>query len=67
MAVTPLDLVKCRRQVDANIYKSNMEGWATIYRAEGLRGVFTGWGPTFVGYSVSKRQTTSWGLNDLMV
>ncbi|KAL1974486.1 hypothetical protein VTN31DRAFT_4690 [Thermomyces dupontii] len=51
MAVTPLDLVKCRRQVDANIYKSNMEGWATIYRAEGLRGVFTGWGPTFVGYS----------------
>ncbi|RUS25883.1 mitochondrial carrier domain-containing protein [Jimgerdemannia flammicorona] len=45
--VTPLDLVKCRRQVDASIYKSNMAGWRIIYNAEGLRGIFTGWGPTF--------------------
>jgi solute carrier family 25 phosphate transporter 3 len=51
--VTPLDLVKCRRQVDPHIYRGNLEGWAKIYRAEGLRGVFTGWGPTFFGYSVS--------------
>jgi len=51
-AVTPLDLVKCRRQVDSNLYKGNMEAWGKIYRGEGLRGVFTGWGPTFVGYSV---------------
>ena len=28
-----------------------MEGFAKIYRAEGLRGNFTGWGPTLVGYS----------------
>ncbi|RMZ76136.1 hypothetical protein DV738_g5117, partial [Chaetothyriales sp. CBS 135597] len=51
-AVTPLDLVKCRRQVDPSLYKSNFEAWGKIGRAEGLRGVFTGWGPTFVGYSV---------------
>ena len=51
-AVTPLDLVKCRRQVDSSLYKGNMDGWSKIYRAEGLRGIFTGWGPTFVGYSV---------------
>lgn len=51
-AVTPLDLVKCRRQVDANLYKGNMDGWKKIYRGEGLRGVFTGWSPTFFGYSV---------------
>lgn len=50
-AVTPLDLVKCRRQVDANIYKSNMDGWRQIASKEGLRGVFFGAGPTFVGYS----------------
>jgi len=50
-AVTPLDLVKCRRQVASDLYKSNFEGWQKIYRAEGLRGVFTGWSPTLIGYS----------------
>lgn len=49
--VTPLDVVKTRRQVNSSIYKSNMQGWSTIYRAEGMRGIFTGWAPTFIGYS----------------
>jgi solute carrier family 25 phosphate transporter 3 len=49
--VTPLDLVKCRRQVDDKLYKSNSQAWKMIYRSEGLRGVFFGWSPTFVGYS----------------
>jgi solute carrier family 25 phosphate transporter 3 len=50
-AVTPLDLIKCRRQVDSQLYKSNMEAFRVIRSAEGLRGVFTGWSPTFFGYS----------------
>ncbi|PWY92753.1 mitochondrial carrier [Aspergillus heteromorphus CBS 117.55] len=50
-AVTPLDLIKCRRQVDPLLYKSNAEAFRKIRGAEGLRGVFTGWGPTFFGYS----------------
>ncbi|MCJ1336154.1 hypothetical protein MMC09_001430 [Bachmanniomyces sp. S44760] len=50
-AVTPLDLVKCRRQVDSKMYKGNFEAWGKIGRAEGLRGIFTGWSPTFFGYS----------------
>ncbi|OQO13675.1 Mitochondrial phosphate carrier protein 2 [Cryoendolithus antarcticus] len=50
-AVTPLDLVKCRRQVDPSIYKSNIGAWRSIAAKEGLRGVFFGWAPTFVGYS----------------
>ncbi|TLS25255.1 hypothetical protein PpBr36_07680 [Pyricularia pennisetigena] len=50
-AVTPLDLVKCRRQVDAKLYKSNLQGWSVIYRGEGVRGIFTGWSPTLFGYS----------------
>ncbi|KAI9687332.1 MAG: Mitochondrial phosphate carrier protein 3, mitochondrial [Bathelium mastoideum] len=50
--VTPLDLVKCRRQVDSKLYKGNFEAWGKISRAEGLRGIFTGWSPTFFGYSV---------------
>ncbi|EEQ88499.1 hypothetical protein RJZ56_000250 [Blastomyces dermatitidis] len=49
--VTPLDLVKCRRQVDPNMYKGNLEAWSKIGRAEGIRGIFTGWGPTLYGYS----------------
>jgi solute carrier family 25 phosphate transporter 3 len=51
-AVTPLDLVKCRRQVDSKMYKGNFEAWGKIGRAEGFRGVFPGWGPTFWGYSI---------------
>ncbi|KAH8705754.1 putative mitochondrial phosphate transporter Pic2 [Talaromyces proteolyticus] len=51
-AVTPLDLVKCRRQVDPSIYKSNTSAWRSIFAKEGLRGVFFGWAPTFVGYSL---------------
>ncbi|KAI9895055.1 MAG: hypothetical protein M1814_000280 [Vezdaea aestivalis] len=50
-SVTPLDLVKCRRQVDPKIYKSNISAWKSIYHAEGMRGVFFGWSPTFMGYS----------------
>lgn len=50
-SVTPLDLVKCRRQVDPKIYTSNLSAWRTIFSKEGLRGVFFGWSPTFVGYS----------------
>jgi len=45
-------LVKCRRQVDTKLYKGNFDGWSKIARAEGFRGIFTGWVPTFWGYSV---------------
>ncbi|KKY23809.1 putative mitochondrial phosphate carrier protein [Phaeomoniella chlamydospora] len=50
-SVTPLDLVKTRRQVDSSLYKSNLDGWKKIYGKEGVRGIFFGWSPTFVGYS----------------
>ena len=43
--------MKCRRQVDPSIYKSNISAWRSIFAKEGLRGVFFGWSPTFVGYS----------------
>ena len=47
------DLVKCRRQADKSIYKGNMDGWSKIWRTEGgIRGIYTGWGPTLLGYSV---------------
>ncbi|KAI0008803.1 mitochondrial phosphate carrier protein [Xylariaceae sp. FL0662B] len=59
-AVTPLDLVKCRRQVDAKLYKGNFQAWGLIYRAEGLRGIFTGWSPTLFGYSAQGAFKYGW-------
>uniref|UniRef100_A0A060T319 ARAD1C33572p n=1 Tax=Blastobotrys adeninivorans TaxID=409370 RepID=A0A060T319_BLAAD len=50
-AVTPLDLVKCRRQVNANLYKGNFQAWKTIISQEGFGAIFTGFGATLVGYS----------------
>ena len=50
-SVTPLDLVKTRRQVDPKIYTSNFSAWKAIFRNEGFRGVFFGWSPTLIGYS----------------
>ena len=51
-AVTPLDLVKCRRQVDAKMYTGNVDGWRKIVASDGYRGIYTGGSPTFFGYSV---------------
>ncbi|KAI1499207.1 mitochondrial carrier domain-containing protein [Biscogniauxia marginata] len=59
-AVTPLDLVKCRRQVDAKLYKGNFQAWNIIYSKEGLRGIFTGWSPTFFGYSAQGAFKYGW-------
>lgn len=51
-AVTPLDVVKCRRQVDPNLYKSVGDGFKKIMAGDGVGGLFVGWGPTFVGYNL---------------
>ncbi|EON97947.1 putative mitochondrial phosphate carrier protein 2 protein [Phaeoacremonium minimum UCRPA7] len=59
-AVTPLDLVKTRRQVDSKLYKGNFQAWGMIYRTNGLRGIFTGWSPTFFGYSAQGAFKYGW-------
>ena len=51
LAVTPLDVVECRRQVDPKIYKSLGEGIRTIRANHGTAGLFIGWQPTLIGYS----------------
>ncbi|KAJ1987948.1 Cu/Pi carrier [Dimargaris cristalligena] len=50
--VTPLDLVKCRRQIDPKLYSSIFDGWAKIGKAQGISGLYTGVGPTLIGYSL---------------
>jgi len=58
--MTPLDLVKTLRQIDSKLYKSNNQAWATIFRNNGIRGIFTGWGPTFFGYSAQGAFKYGW-------
>lgn len=50
--VVPLDLVKCRLQVDAAKYKSVFNGFRVSLAEEGVRGLGKGWSPTFIGYSM---------------
>ncbi|NWI86134.1 MPCP protein, partial [Pitta sordida] len=50
--VVPLDLVKCRMQVDPQKYKSIFNGFSVTIKEDGVRGLAKGWAPTFIGYSM---------------
>ncbi|KAI0986822.1 hypothetical protein GJ496_002742 [Pomphorhynchus laevis] len=50
-AVVPLDLVKCRIQVNPDKYKGIVNGFKVSVAEEGFRGLTKGWAPTFFGYS----------------
>ncbi|XGW29052.1 hypothetical protein V3C99_008670 [Haemonchus contortus] len=51
-AIVPLDLVKCRIQVNPEKYKNIVTGFRTTVAEEGGRALAKGWAPTFVGYSL---------------
>lgn len=51
-ALTPLDLVKCRIQVDPVKYKGIFNGFSLTMKEEGVRGLGRGWAPTAIGYSL---------------
>ncbi|XP_061085486.1 solute carrier family 25 member 3-like isoform X2 [Conger conger] len=51
-AVVPLDLVKCRLQVDPAKYQSIFKGFSITVKEDGVRGLAKGWAPTFFGYSM---------------
>ena len=51
-AVVPLDLVKCRIQVDPGKYKNIGTGFKVTIAEEGARGLAKGWFPTLIGYSI---------------
>ncbi|KAK5638368.1 hypothetical protein RI129_012663 [Pyrocoelia pectoralis] len=50
--VVPLDLVKCRIQVDPVKYKSLFTGLGVTLKEDGAKGLAKGWAPTFIGYSL---------------
>lgn len=49
-----------QRQVDSKLYTGNFQGWSLIYRNQGVRGIFTGWSPTFFGYSAQGAFKYGW-------
>merc|ERR1711931_223732 len=51
-AVVPLDLVKCRIQVDPGKYKGIFQAGRLTIAEEGVRGLSKGWAPTEIGYSM---------------
>ena len=51
-SITPLDLVKCRLQVNSEKYKNVANGFKVTIAEGGVRALYLGWAPTFIGYSV---------------
>ena len=49
--ITPLDLVKCRKQVNPEEYKSIIGGIQKIKATNGWSGLTLGFAPTLLGYS----------------
>ncbi|XP_063686365.1 solute carrier family 25 member 3-like [Bolinopsis microptera] len=50
--VVPLDLVKCRIQVNPDKYKSLGNGFKVSVAEGGMKALTLGWAPTLVGYSM---------------
>jgi len=50
-AVVPLDLVKCRIQVDPKKYGGIIQGFKVSVAESGMRELGKGWAPTLFGYS----------------
>uniref|UniRef100_A0A9J2PJ18 Phosphate carrier protein, mitochondrial n=1 Tax=Ascaris lumbricoides TaxID=6252 RepID=A0A9J2PJ18_ASCLU len=51
-SIVPLDLVKCRIQVNPVKYSGIINGFRTTIKEEGFRALAKGWAPTCVGYSL---------------
>jgi len=50
--ITPLDLVKCRLQVDKEKYKNLGTGFKVTIQEGGAKGLLLGWAPTSIGYTM---------------
>ncbi|KAF8636419.1 hypothetical protein AX17_003601 [Amanita inopinata Kibby_2008] len=50
--ITPLDVAKCNMQVNPQKYNALGQGLKLLVKEEGANGIWKGFGPTFVGYSL---------------
>jgi len=63
--VTPIDMVKCNKQNNPEIFTKGMLGNMKILAGyKGPRGLLRGWCPTFVGYSF--QGLGKFGINDVL-
>lgn len=63
--VTPIDMVKCNKQNNPEIFNKGMLGNMKILAGyKGARGLVRGWAPTFVGYSF--QGLGKFGINDVL-
>lgn len=63
--VTPIDMVKCNKQNNPQIFNSGMLGnMKILVGMKGARGLVRGWAPTFVGYSF--QGLGKFGINDVL-
>uniref|UniRef100_A0A1I7UVF7 Phosphate carrier protein, mitochondrial n=1 Tax=Caenorhabditis tropicalis TaxID=1561998 RepID=A0A1I7UVF7_9PELO len=51
LVITPLDIVKCRMQVDPVKYSGVLKGFKVAVAEDGVRGLARAWAPTTIGYS----------------
>ncbi|KAJ2390008.1 Cu/Pi carrier, partial [Coemansia sp. RSA 2611] len=51
-AMTPVDMLKCRMQIDSTVYRGILDGLRKVGGAQGLRGLYLGGLPTLLGYSM---------------
>ena len=50
--MVPLDLVKCRMQVNPGKYGGIVSGFKVTVGESGMKELTKGWAPTFFGYSM---------------
>ncbi|KAJ2674553.1 Cu/Pi carrier [Coemansia spiralis] len=50
--MTPIDMLKCRMQVNKQAYKGIVDGLIKVGAKEGVKGLYLGGMPTFIGYSL---------------
>ena len=62
-ALTPIDIVKCRKQIYPDRYRSYQQGLQAIVAKEGYRGLALGWFPTLAGYGM--QGSVRFGLYEL--
>ena len=61
--LTPLDIYKCRKQVNPGMYNSLIQGIKQIYSYEGIKGLYKGYQPTIIGYAL--QGSTKFGFYEI--